>query len=126
VSPRRLMEQGTRSTLEGSVTSSASASSGEIGESTMGDVYWRSAVTYCRRTSEPLDPREDACEGDRGGAALDGCAAPTESTGESLEALLLAAREGVTTDGSALPAGASAMALGLRNVGQIGHGLGSL
>ena len=50
----------------------------------------------------------------------------TESTGESLEALLLAAREGVTTDGSALPAGASAMALGLRNVGQIGHGLGSL
>ena len=48
----------------------------------------------------------------------------TESTGESLEALLLAARESVTTGGSVLPAGASAVALGLRSVGQIGHGLG--
>ena len=64
-----------------------------------------------------LDPGEGSCEGDRGGAALEGCAVSTESTGESLEALLLAAREGVTTDGSALPAGASAVALGLRRVG---------
>ena len=126
VSPRWLMEQGTLSTLEGSVTSSVSASSGEIGESTMGDVCGRSAVTYCRRTSESLDPGEGACEGERGGAALADCAVSTESTGESLVALLLAAREGVTTDGSALPAGASAMALGLRSVGQIDHGLGSL
>ena len=120
------MEQGTPSMLESSLTRSASASSGEIGESTMGDVCWCFAFTYYRRTSESLDPGEGACEGDRGGAALDGCAAPTESTGESLEALLLAAREGVTTDGSALPTGASAMALGLCKVGQIGHGLGSL
>ena len=92
----------------------------------MGDVYWRSAVTYCRRTSESLDPREGACEGDRGGAASESCAVSTESTGESLEALLLAAGEGVTTDGSAQPAGALEVALGLRSVGQIGHGLGSL
>ena len=114
---RRLMEHGALNTLEGSVTSSMSASSGEIGESTMGDANWRSAVTYCRRTSESLVPGEGACEGDRGGAALEGCAASTESIGEILEALLLAAREGVTTDWSALPAGASAMALGLRSVG---------
>ena len=99
VSPRRLMEQGALNTLEGSVTSSVSASSGEIGESTMGDVYWLSAVTYCRRTSESLDSGEGACEGDRGGAALEGCAASTGSTGETLETLLLAAREGVQRTG---------------------------
>ena len=126
MSPRRLVEQGTLSTLESSLTSSVSASSGEIGESTMGDVCWRSAFTHCRRTSESLDPGEGAYEVDRGGAAAEGCAVSTESTGESLEALLLAAREGVTTDGSALPAGASAVALGFRSIGQIGHGLGSL
>ena len=127
VSPRRLMEQGTPSTLETSLTSSVSASSGEIGESTMGDVCWRSAFTYFRRTSASCSRRtsESRDPGD-GGAALEGCAASTESTGELREALLLAAREGVTTDGPALPAGASAVALGLRSVGQVGHGLGSL
>jgi len=124
VFPRLLMEHGTLSTLESSLTSSVSASPGEIGESTMEDVCWRSAFTYCRRTPESLDPGEGACEGDRGGAASKGCAVSTESTGESLEALLLAAREGAATDGSALPAGASAVALGLRSVGQICHGLG--
>ena len=121
MSPRRLMEQGAPSTLESSLTSSVSASSGEIGESTIGDVCWRSAITHFRRTSESLDPGEGACEGGRGGAALKGCAVSTEGTGESLEVLLLAAREGVPADGSALPvgasAGASAVALGLRSVG---------
>ena len=126
VSPRRLMEQGTPSMPESSLTSSVSASSGEIGKSTMGDVRWRFAFTYCRRTSESLDPGEGDCEGDRGGAASESCAVSTESTGESLEALLLAAGEGVTTDGSALSAGASEVALGLRSVGQIGNGVGSL
>ena len=116
MSPRRLMEQGTPSTLESSLTSSVAASSGEIGESTMGDVCWRSAFKYCRRTSESLDPGEGVCEGDRGGAALEGCAMSMESTGESRVALLLAAREGVATDGSALPEGVSAVALGLRCV----------
>ena len=48
---RRLTEQGTPSTLESSLTSSASASSGEIGERTMGAVCSRSALTYCRRRS---------------------------------------------------------------------------
>ena len=126
VSPRRLMEQETLSTLESSLASSVSTSSVEIGESTMGDVCWRSAFTYCRRTSESLDPGKGDRAGDRGGAAAEGCAVSTESTGESLDALLLSAREGVTTDGSALPAGASTVALGLRSIGQIGHGLGSL
>jgi|TARA_B110000261_G_scaffold147781_1_gene173045 hypothetical protein len=42
---RRLMEQGTPSTLESSLASSVSASSGEIGESTIGDVCWISAFT---------------------------------------------------------------------------------
>ena len=96
---RRLMEQGTPSTLESSLTSSASASSGEIGESTMGAVCWRSAFAYCRkrpascsrRTSGSRDPGD-------GGTALEDCAASTESTGESREELLLAAREGVTAD----------------------------
>ena len=58
--PRRLMEQGTPSMPESSLTSSVSASSGEIGESTMGDVRWRFAFTYCRRTSESLETRERA------------------------------------------------------------------
>ena len=126
VSPRRLMEQGTPSTLESSLTSSVSASSGEIGASTMGDVCWRSAFTYCRRTSESLDPGRGDGGGDRGGAALEGCAVSTGSTGGSREVLLLAAREGVTTDESAPPEGAPAVALGWRCVGQIGHGWGSL
>jgi hypothetical protein len=57
VSPSRLTEHGGPSTLESSLTSSASASSAAIDESTMGDVCYRSAFTYFRRTSEPLDRR---------------------------------------------------------------------
>ena len=70
--PRRLMEQGTSSMLESSLASSVSASTGEIGESTMGDACWHSMFTYCQRASGSLDPEEGACEDDRGGAALEG------------------------------------------------------
>ena len=76
----------------------------------MGDVCWRSAFTYCRRTSEPLDPGSGVGDGERGGAALEGCPVPARSTGGSREVLPLAAREGVATDGSAPPEGASAVA----------------
>ena len=126
MSPSQLMEQGTSSTLESSLISSVSASSAEIGESTIGDVFWRSAFTYSRRTSEPLDPGNGVGEGERGGAALEGCPVPARSTGGSREVLPLAAGEGVTTDGSAPPEGASAVASGWRYVRQVGHGLGSL
>ena len=126
VSSRRLMEQGAPSTLESSLTSSVSASSGEIGESTMGDACWRSAFTYCRRMSVSCGRRtSESRDSGGGGAALGGCAASTESTGELREGLLLAAREPVTADGPALPAGAPAVALS-RSVGQAGHGWGSL
>ena len=54
VPSRRLMEQGTPSTLESSLTSSMSASSGEIGESTIGVVGrdrrkydWRRLLALC-------------------------------------------------------------------------------
>ena len=56
--PRRLMEQGTSSMLESSLASSVSASTGEIGESTMGDACRRSAFTCCQRTPESLDQGE--------------------------------------------------------------------
>ena len=58
VSPRRSMEQGAPSILESSLASYVSASSGEIGESTMGDACRRSAFTCCQRTPESLDQGE--------------------------------------------------------------------
>ena len=120
---RRLTEQGTPSTLESSLTSSASASSGEIGERTMGAVCSRSVLTYCRRRSASR-PRSRDSEG--GGTASEGCVGSSGSTDESHEESLLTAGEGVAADWPAPSAGASAVGL-LRCVVQLaGHGCGSL
>ena len=93
VPSRRLTEQGTPSTLESSLASSASAPSGEIGESAMGAVCSHSAFTYCRRRSASRPRSRDPGDG---GTASEGCAASTRSTDESCEELLLAAGEGVS------------------------------
>ena len=119
VPSRRLTEQGTPSTLESSLTSSASASPGEIGERTMGAVCSRSALAYWRRSSASRAKSRDS-EG--GGTAPEGCVGSPGSTDDSREELLLAAGEGVAADWSAPSAGTSAMGL-LCCVDQLaGHG----
>ena len=121
VPPRRLIEQGTPSTLESILASSVSASSGEIGARTIGDICRRSAFTYCRRRSESCSRRasETRDSGDSG-AAWEGCAASAESAvprAESLPAVV----GGAPTVGSTLQAGASAGRL-LRSVEKAGQG----